>query len=277
MEVRYTYNPDYYKKMSSEELRQNFLVDTIFKPGELSLIYTDVDRSIIGSAVPTDNSLDLKGSKKETASVFFLERREAGIINIGSKGSVIVDGFEYILENKDCLYIGKGAKEIKFNSSDSQNPARFYISSYPAHKEYPTKLVKYVDAVKQSLGSVENCNKRVINKYILPGNVESCQLVMGLTELETGSVWNTFPPHTHQRRTEIYLYFDMKDESMVFHFMGEENATRHIIVRNYQAVISPSFSIHSGVGSASYSFIWGMGGENQVFDDMDSLNLKNIR
>jgi 4-deoxy-L-threo-5-hexosulose-uronate ketol-isomerase len=277
VEVRYTYNPDYYKKMSSEELRQNFLVDTIFKPGELSLIYTDVDRSIIGSAVPTDNSLDLKGSKKETASVFFLERREAGIINIGSKGSVIVDGFEYILENKDCLYIGKGAKEIKFNSSDSQNPARFYISSYPAHKEYPTKLVKYVDAVKQSLGSVENCNKRVINKYILPGNVESCQLVMGLTELETGSVWNTFPPHTHQRRTEIYLYFDMKDESMVFHFMGEENATRHIIVRNYQAVISPSFSIHSGVGSASYSFIWGMGGENQVFDDMDSLNLKNIR
>ncbi len=263
--------------MNSEELRENFLIDNLFKSGELTLIYTDVDRSIVGSAVPFNNELALTGSKKETASEFFLERREAGIINIGAHGSVIIDGKEYILENKDCIYIGKGAKEIKFKSDNNSNPARFYIASYPAHKEYPIKLVKYKNAVKQSLGSIENCNKRVINKYILPGNVESCQLVMGLTEIETGSVWNTFPPHTHQRRTEIYLYFDMKEDAMVFHFMGKENETRHIILRNNQAVISPSFSIHSGVGSSNYSFIWGMGGENQVFDDMDSLNMQNIK
>jgi 4-deoxy-L-threo-5-hexosulose-uronate ketol-isomerase len=153
----------------------------------------------------------------------------------------------------------------------------FYIVSYPAHKEFPAKLIKYSDSEKQSLGSKENCNKRIINKYILPGKVDSCQLVMGLTEIESGSVWNTFPPHTHQRRTEIYLYFNIKNDSMVFHFMGEETDTRHIIVRNKQAVISPSFSIHSGVGTSNYSFIWGMGGENQVFDDMDSVNLKNIK
>jgi 4-deoxy-L-threo-5-hexosulose-uronate ketol-isomerase len=277
VEVRYTYNPDYYKSMNTEELRNNFLVDSLFKPGELNLIYTDVDRSIIGSAVPINKELSLTGSKKETASEYFAERREVGIINIGSKGSVNVDGILYILENKDCLYIGKGAREIKFYSKDPADPSFFYIASYPAHKEFPVKLVCYSDAEKQSLGSIKNCNKRVINKYILPGKVDSCQLVMGLTEIENGSVWNTFPPHTHQRRTEIYLYFDLKDDSMVFHFMGEENETRHIIVRDKQAVISPSFSIHSGVGTSNYSFIWGMGGENQVFDDMDSLNLENIK
>ena len=263
--------------MSSKELRNNFLVDSLFKPGELKLIYTDVDRSIIGSAVPLNSELSLTGSKKETASEYFAERREIGIINIGSNGSVKVDGILYHLDNKDCLYIGKGAKEIKLYSNDPVNPSMFYIVSYPAHKEFPVKLIKYSDAEKQSLGTAENCNKRVINKYILPGKVESCQLVMGLTEIEIGSVWNTFPPHTHQRRTEIYLYFNLKEESMVFHFMGEENETRHIIVRDKQAVISPSFSIHSGVGSTNYSFIWGMGGENQVFDDMDGLNLKNIK
>jgi 4-deoxy-L-threo-5-hexosulose-uronate ketol-isomerase len=277
VEVRYTYNPDYYKRLSSDELRNNFLVDSLFKLEELNLIYTDVDRSIIGSAVPGKIEISLKGSKKETASEYFAERRELGIINIGSKGSVKVDGISYVLENKDCLYIGKGAKEIKFYSKDPADPAFFYIASYPAHKEFPVKLVSYLEAEKQSLGSLEKCNRRVINKYILPGKVESCQLVMGLTEIENGNVWNTFPPHTHQRRTEIYLYFDLKDDSMVFHFMGEENETRHIIVRDKQAVISPSFSIHSGVGTSNYSFIWGMGGENQVFDDMDSLNLKNIK
>ena len=277
MEVRYTYNPDYYKSMNTEELRNNFLVDSLFKPGELNLIYTDVDRSIIGSAVPINKELSLTGSKKETASEYFAERREIGIINIGAKGSVNVDGILYILEHKDCLYIGKGAREIKFYSKDPSDPSFFYIASYPAHKEFPVKLVCYSDAEKQSLGSIKNCNKRVINKYILPGKVDSCQLVMGLTEIENGSVWNTFPPHTHQRRTEIYLYFDLKDNSMVFHFTGEENETRHIIVRDKQAVISPSFSIHSGVGTSNYSFIWGMGGENQVFDDMDSLNLENIK
>jgi 4-deoxy-L-threo-5-hexosulose-uronate ketol-isomerase len=277
LEIRYTYNPDYYKGMNSEELRNNFLVDSLFKSGELNLTYTDVDRSIIGSAVPLNNELSLVGSKKETASDYFAERREVGIINIGSSGSIIVDNNVYQLESKDCLYIGKGAKEIKFKSKDPASPSLFYIVSYPAHKEYPVKLIRYSDSEKQYLGSIENCNKRVINKYILPGKVESCQLVMGLTEIESGSVWNTFPPHTHQRRTEIYLYFNIKEDAMVFHFMGEVNETRHIIVRNKQAVISPSFSIHSGVGSSNYSFIWGMGGENQVFDDMDWLNLKNIK
>ena len=263
--------------MNSEELRNNFLVESLFKPGELILIYTDVDRSIIGSAVPLSKELSLVGSKKETASEYFAERREVGIINIGAKGSVNVDGVLYALENKDCLYIGKGAKEIKLFSNDPADPSLFYIVSYPAHKEYPIKLIRKSDAVKQVLGSIEQCNKRVINKYILPGKVESCQLVMGLTEIESGSVWNTFPPHTHQRRTEIYLYFNIKNDSLVFHFMGEEGDTRHIVVRDKQAVISPSFSIHSGVGTSNYSFIWGMGGENQVFDDMDNVNLKNIK
>ena len=277
MELRYTYNPDYYKRMSSDELRNNFLIDSLFKQGELYLVYTDADRSIIGSAVPLKEELSLIGSKKETASDYFADRREIGILNIGAKGSIKVDGNAFLMENKDCLYIGRGAKEIKFSSDNTADPSCFYIVSYPAHKQYPVKLIKYSDAVKQSLGSTKNCNKRVINKYILPGKVESCQLVMGLTEIENGSVWNTFPPHTHQRRTEIYLYFNLKDDSMVFHLMGEENETRHIVVRDKQAVISPGFSIHSGVGSSNYSFIWGMGGENQVFDDMDSLNLKNIK
>jgi 4-deoxy-L-threo-5-hexosulose-uronate ketol-isomerase len=263
--------------MDSDELRNNFLIDSLFRLGELNLIYTDVDRSIVGSAVPLKNGLSLTGSKKETASDYFADRREIGIVNIGKKGSVQVDGSSFPLENKDCLYIGKGAKEIKFHSDSSSDPSLFYIVSYPAHKQLPAKLIRYDEAEKQSLGSVENCNKRVINKYILPGKVESCQLVMGLTEIVKGSVWNTFPPHTHQRRTEIYLYFNLNDDSMVFHFMGEENETRHIVVRDKQAVISPSFSIHSGVGSSNYSFIWGMGGENQVFDDMDPINLKNIK
>jgi 4-deoxy-L-threo-5-hexosulose-uronate ketol-isomerase len=277
VELRYTYNPDFYKRMNSDELRNNFLIDSLFKPGELNLVYTDADRSIIGSAVPLAEELSLLGSKKETASDYFAQRREIGILNIGAKGSILVDGNLFPMENKDCLYIGRGAQEIKFKSDNVADPSNFYIVSYPAHKEYPVKLIKYSEAVKQFLGSTENCNKRVINKYILPGKVESCQLVMGLTEIENGSVWNTFPPHTHQRRTEIYLYFNLKDDSMVFHLMGEENETRHIVVRDKQAVISPAFSIHSGVGSSNYSFIWGMGGENQVFDDMDSLNLKNIK
>jgi 4-deoxy-L-threo-5-hexosulose-uronate ketol-isomerase len=277
VEVRYTYNPDYYKGMTSEELRNNFLVDSLFKPGELNLIYTDVDRSIIGSAVPLTKELSLEGSKNETASEYFAERREVGIINIGTKGSVNVDGVLYALENKDCLYIGKGAKEIKLLSTNPADPSLYYIVSYPAHKELPVKLIRKSDAIRQALGSIEHCNKRIINKYILPEKVESCQLVMGLTEIESGSVWNTFPPHTHQRRTEIYLYFNIKNDSLVFHFMGEEGDTRHIVVRDKQAVISPSFSIHSGVGTSNYSFIWGMGGENQVFDDMDNVNLKNIK
>jgi 4-deoxy-L-threo-5-hexosulose-uronate ketol-isomerase len=277
VEVRYTYSPDYYKRMNTEELRSNFLVDSLFKPGEMILIYTDVDRSIIGSAVPLKKELALTGSKKETASQYFAERREIGIINIGAKGSITVDGKKYLLDTKDCLYVGKGAKEIKFNSDDVAYPSQFYIVSYPAHQEFPAMLIKYDEAEKQQLGADENCNKRVINKYILPGKVQSCQLVMGLTEIASGSVWNTFPPHTHQRRTEIYLYFNLKVDSMVFHFMGQENETRHIVVRDKQAVISPSFSIHSGVGSSNYSFIWGMGGENQVFDDMDGLNLPKIK
>lgn len=277
MEVRYTYNPDYYKRMTSDELTNNFLINSMFKPGELNLTYTDVDRAIFGLAVPINIELSLKGSKKETASEYFAERREIGIINIGPRGSVKVDGNSFELENKDCLYIGRGVKDIQFYSDNNADPSIFYILSYPAHKDYPVKLIKYAEAERQSLGSAENCNKRIINKYILPGKVESCQLVMGLTEIESGSVWNTFPPHTHQRRTEIYFYFDLKNDALVFHLMGQENETRHIVVRDKQAVISPAFSIHSGVGSSNYSFIWGMGGENQAFDDMDLLNIKKIK
>lgn len=277
MEIRYTYNPDYYKGMNTEELRQNFLVDSLYKPGELNLLYTDVDRCIIGLAAPLGDELSLKGSKQETASEYFAERREVGIINIGSQGSLLVDGNSFELGNKDCLYIGRGTKEIKFRSINISDPSLFYIVSYPAHKAFPVKLIKYTEAERELLGSAENCNKRRINKYILPGKAESCQLVMGLTEIENGSVWNTFPPHTHQRRTEIYFYFDMKEDSMIFHLMGEGNETRHVVVRNKQAVISPAFSIHSGVGTSNYSFIWGMGGENQVFHDMDPVNIKSIK
>jgi len=277
MEIKYSVHPDAFKRFTTSELRNNCLIENLFQPNALILVYAELERAIVGSAVPTQKPLSLVGSKKELGSEFFLERRELGIINIGSLGSVIVDGTEYVLNKKDGLYIGKGVKEVLFKSELKNSPSQFYIVSYPAHKEYPSQLIKYDSVVKAHLGTVRDCNVRTINKYIHPDGVHSCQLVMGLTELEEGSIWNTMPCHTHQRRSEVYLYFNISDDSFVVHLMGAPDETRHIIMHDKQAVINPSWSIHSGAGMRNYSFIWAMGGENQIFDDMDWVDAKKLK
>ena len=277
MEVRFSPDPNGYKRMTSDELRKTFLIDNLFKPDSIELVYSDIDRSITGSAVPVSKDLILESSKKEMAADYFAERREIGIINIGDEGIITVDGTKYKMEKKDALYIGKGSKEILFSSNDSKKPAMFYISSYPAHTQYPTKHSKFIDAFPSKLGSVKDANKRTIYKYIHPEGIKSCQIVMGLTELESGSTWNTMPVHTHQRRSEVYMYFNLEKDSVVFHFLGEPGETRHIVIRNQQAVLSPSYSIHSGVGTQNYTFIWSMGGENQAFDDMDWVSMETLK
>ena len=264
-----------YQRMNTEEMRESYLLE-LFTPGELDFVYTDVDRAIVGSAVPMGKALELS-TAKELASDYFAERREIGVVNIGRPGSVTVDGKVYAMGNLDGLYIGRGSKTIAFNSDDAKNPARFYILSYPAHTAYPTTHIQLKDAVHTKLGSMEESNARTIHKYILPGKVQSCQLVMGVTQLETGSVWNTMSAHTHERRTEVYCYFDIAANDVVFHFMGMPDETRHIVIRDGQAVISPSWSIHAGCGTRKYSFIWGMGGENQAFDDMDGVAMDVIQ
>jgi 4-deoxy-L-threo-5-hexosulose-uronate ketol-isomerase len=276
MEVRYSPDPMTYRRMTTEELRSHFLIDSLFAPDTVSMVYSDVDRSITGSAVPAKGSLKLLATKKEMAADYFLERREIGIINIGSVGSVKADGKEFKMEHKDGLYIGKGTKEVEFYSAGSGDPARFYFVSFPAHSTFPTLHAKFDDAEKARLGAAQDANKRTINKYIHPNGIKSCQLVMGLTELEEGSVWNTMPVHTHQRRSEIYMYFNLKEDTVLFHILGEPTETKHLVVRNGQAVISPSWSIHSGVATRNYAFIWAMGGENQVFDDMDWVEMKTL-
>ena len=276
MEVRFTTDPQAMKRMNSEEIRKMFLVDRLFGAGTIQMVYSDVDRSIISSAVPTRKTLKLLSSKKEMAADYFAERRELGIINIGKEGFVKVDGKEYPMAHKDVLYVGRGTKSIEFGSKKSKDPAAFYFVSYPAHKDLPTVHASFADVEHSPLGNAKDANKRTINKYIHPNGIKSCQLVMGLTELEEGSVWNTMPVHTHQRRSEIYMYFNLSDESILFHLMGQPGETRHIVMRDRQAVISPSWSIHSGVATKNYSFIWAMGGENQAFDDMDWVGMNSI-
>lgn len=276
MEVRYTTDPQGYKRMTTDELRKMFLIDNLFKPGEITLVYTDTDRAIVGSAVPLDKALKLESSKKEMAADYFAERRELGIFNIGSDGIVKAGNEEFTLSKYDCLYIGKGTEFIEFSSIDTNNPAQFYIMSYPASTVFPTVLIKHSEVEPLKLGSSETLNKRRLYKYIYPDRLKSNQLVMGFTTLEEGSGWNTMPPHTHQRRTEIYMYFEIKPEALVFHFMGEPDETRHLIVRDRQVTISPSYSIHTGAGTNNYSFIWAMGGENQAFDDMDGIAISNL-
>jgi len=262
--------------MTTKELRETFLVKKLFQPGKLEMLYSDTERAVVAGVVPTKETLELKGGK-ELASDYFAQRREVGVINVGATGTIKVDDQAYTLEKLDCLYIGRGAKEIRFMSSNSKKPAEFYILSYPAHKEFPTKLIHKSEANRVELGSTEASNKRTIYQYIRPGVAESCQLVMGLTILALGCVWNTFPPHTHARRTEIYLYFDLAEDARVFHMMGSPSETRHLVMKNKEAVLSPSWSIHAGAGSSSYTFIWGMGGENQEFDDMDFIKVDDIR
>ncbi|MCR5324521.1 MAG: 5-dehydro-4-deoxy-D-glucuronate isomerase [Lachnospiraceae bacterium] len=287
MEIRTYSSPRDVKTYDTERLREEFLIDDLFKPDDIKLVYSYIDRIITGSAVPVNKELKLTAGD-ELRAEYFLERRELGVINIGGKGIICIDGKEYKLDYKDGMYIGKGAKDISFKSVDPTQPAKFYLNSTPAHMTYPTVLIKLngepedgvvivKDCNKVELGTLDESNHRTINKYILPGQVESCQLVMGMTKLEPGSVWNTMPCHTHDRRMEVYLYFDMGPDDLVFHYMGEPTQTRHIIMRNEQAVISPSWSIHSGSGTRAYTFIWGMAGENQAFDDMDGCAMKDLR
>ena len=270
MEFLYTADRVRYRRMTTSELREAYIVDGMFVPGQVTLCYTDVDRAIVGSAVPTTRELTLP-VHKELASDYFAQRREIGVINIGGAGNARVDGEDFPLSRMDSLYIGRGSKEIAFSSASEESPAQLYILSYPAHKSFPTKLVRQSDAKNTKMGSIEECNERVINQSIRPGIVDSCQLVMGFTQLAPGSVWNTMPPHTHRRRSEIYFYFGLEADSNVFHFMGEPNEIRTIVVQDKQAIVSPSWSVHSGVGNRAYTFIWGMGGENQEFDDMDDI------
>jgi 4-deoxy-L-threo-5-hexosulose-uronate ketol-isomerase len=276
MEIRYVADPARFQRMTTSEIRESFLVDNLFAPNEIYLLYCEVDRVIIGSAVPTTKALAM-ASSKELAADFFCQRRELGVLNVGAPGTVVVDGQELPMQNKDGLYIGKGSKEIAFSSKNPADPAAFYLVSFPAHADFPKKAARLADAEAVPLGSSETANKRTIYKYIHPRGIQSCQLVMGFTVLAPGSVWNTMPPHTHERRMEVYLYFDMAADARVFHLMGTRSETRHIVVANRQAVISPSWSIHSGVGTGAYTFCWGMGGENQTFEDMDGIEIGQIR
>jgi 4-deoxy-L-threo-5-hexosulose-uronate ketol-isomerase len=276
METRYTADAVRFRRMTTQEIRENFLVNDLFRPGELVTLYVDIDRAIVGSAVPTDGPLAL-ASSKELASEFFAKRREIGVINVGAAGTITVDGKNYPMANRDCLYIGRGSRSIQFASDKAADPARYYLLSYPASADYPTTHATFADATPVKLGAPATANVRTIYKYIYPAGIRSCQLVMGFTELSEGSVWNTMPAHSHERRSEIYCYFDLPETAAVIHLMGPADETRHVVVHNMQAVISPSWSIHSGVGTASYTFIWGMGGENQDFDDMEPIAVEKLK
>jgi 4-deoxy-L-threo-5-hexosulose-uronate ketol-isomerase len=276
MEVRYSPDPIRFERMTTEETRRHFLVESLFGADEIQMIYIDVDRVIAGSAVPVKKPLSLT-SAAELRADFFCQRRELGVLNIGGAGTVIVDGKRFTLLNRDAMYIGRGSKDITFESDDSGNPAMFYLVSYPAHASYPTTHVSKAQAAAVNLGSIPQANKRTIYKYIHPDGIKSCQLVMGFTEMAEGCVWNTMPPHTHERRMEVYMYFDFPDTARVFHLMGKPDQTRHVVVAPRQVVISPSWSIHSGVGTQTYAFCWAMGGENQTFDDMDGIAIADLK
>lgn len=276
MEVRCASNPKDVKHYTTERLREEFHISKLFTKDNIRMVYSHIDRIITAGLMPIYHELKLEGGK-ELASDYFLERREMGCINIGGKGIISVDGVDYEMNPRDGIYIGMGNKEIVFKCVDTANPPKFYVSSCPAHKTYPIVKIDITKAKKVPCGSVEDCNKRVINQYIHPEVMQSCQLAMGLTQLEPGSNWNTMPSHTHDRRMEVYLYLDMGENDAVFHMMGEPTETRHIIMHNEEAVISPSWSIHSGVGTKNYSFIWAMCGENQEFDDMDHIETRDLR
>jgi len=275
MELRVSADNIRYQRMTTAELRESYVVDNLFTADVVPLTYSDIDRGVIGSAVPVSKILELP-VHKELACEYFTERREVGVLNIGGTGSINVNGESYELAYEDSLYIGRGNEDITFTSIDSSNPARFYFVSYPAHTSYPTKLVTKSMANRIELGSLETANKRVIYQPICPGIVESCQLVMGFTSLETGSVWNTMPPHTHRRRSEYYMYYTLDENNRVFHMMGEPDNVRPLILSDGQVALSPSWSIHSGAGTSAYTFCWAMGGENQEFTDMDHLTMADL-
>lgn len=257
-------------------LRNSFLLENLFEKGRMTIFYADLDRAIVGSAVPISTELMLD-SAAEICSEFFCERRELGVLNIGAKGSVTVDGASYQLEKCDCLYVGRGSREISFTSADGADPAVFYLVSYPAHARHPTTKATSADANRVELGSKEECNERTILQYIHENGIKSCQLVMGYTEFKPGSIWNTMPPHTHLRRSEVYCYFDVPVGHAVLHMMGEPDETRPLWIHDKQVVLSPAWSIHCGVGTAAYRFCWAMGGENQAFADMDKIEIPDLR
>lgn len=274
-ETRYASSPQAVKKYDTQELRDEFLIPNLMEAGKIKLTYTHYDRYIAGGAVPkAELKLETIDPLK---SSYFLERREIGIINVGAKGSVSVDGEIYEMNHKDALYIGKGIKEVVFKSYDAQNPAKFYINSAPAHKTFPTKKVSLAEANKIELGSLETANHRTVSQMLIGGIVTTCQLQMGMTELKKGSVWNTMPAHVHDRRMEVYFYLDVPENQAVCHFMGQPQETRHIWMHNHQAVISPPWSIHSGSGTSNYTFIWGMAGENLDYNDMDVAKITDLK
>ena len=286
MEIRTAASPRDVKMYDTKRLREEFLIQDVFVPDEIKMVYSHIDRIITGSATPVEKELVLTAGE-ELRAEYFLQRREMGVINIGGDGVISVDGKKYEVAPRDGMYIGMGRRDITFASVDPEEPAKFYINSAPAHTAYPTVLIKregtpqedvviIKDSNKVELGTLEESNHRTICKYILPGQVESCQLEMGMTSLQPGSVWNTMPCHTHDRRMEVYLYFDLPQDAFVMHYMGEPQETRHLVVRNEEAVISPSWSIHAGSGSRNYTFIWGMVGENQDFDDMDHVKNQEL-
>ncbi|MGF6657026.1 4-deoxy-L-threo-5-hexosulose-uronate ketol-isomerase [Paraburkholderia youngii] len=278
MDVRQAINSEYAKTLDTTGLRREFLVEPVFERDALKLTYSHIDRIIVGGVLPVERAVEVPGSLGKAIGVnYLLERRELGAINIGGDGWVDVDGTRYPVRREEAIYIGKGAQAVAFGSADASQPAKFYLNCAPAHTSYPTRTISLEQASPETLGDPATSNRRTIYKFIVPEVLPTCQLSMGMTKLEPGSLWNTMPCHTHERRMEVYFYFNVADDAAVFHMMGEPHETRHIVVRNEQAVISPSWSIHSGVGTRAYTFIWGMVGENQVFGDMDHLAVRELR
>ena len=274
MDIRYSVHPRDFKRYTTQEMRDEFLIQDLYRPDQVTAVYSHVDRMVTLGCMPVNETVSIEKGIDVWATFgthFFLERRELGLFNIGGSGSVTVDGTVYPMDYKDCLYVTRGAKEVLFSSVDASAPAKFYMVSAPAHRSYETRLIKLADAAKRPLGAAETSNKRVINQFIHPDVLPTCQLSMGMTVLESGSVWNSMPPHTHERRMEIYMYFELPQDQVVFHMMGQPGETRHLVMKNEEAVISPSWSIHCGAGTSNYTFIWAMGGENQAFDDMDEI------
>ncbi|SET53107.1 5-dehydro-4-deoxy-D-glucuronate isomerase [Hymenobacter actinosclerus] len=276
MTQRYAIGPRETAALNTAELRENFLLENLFVAGAIELVYTHYDRMVVGGAVPAAGALELPCPDNLKAD-YFLERRELGILNIGAAGTVTVDGQTYELGNQDCLYVGRGSQKVTFASADADSPARFYLLSTPAHAAHPTTRLTQAEATPVTMGTAETANQRTIYKYIYNEGLASCQLVMGLTKLHPGSVWNTMPAHTHDRRMEAYLYFDLPAGQRVLHLMGQPQQTRHLWVSEGQAVLSPPWSVHAGCGTAGYTFIWGMGGENQEYTDMDAVAITDLR
>jgi len=275
MDIREASHPNEFKSYSTDRIRQEFLIQDMFVTGKIKLVYSFYDRMIAGGICP-DQALTLE-PHKDLGTDYFLERREMGVINVGSPGTVTTDGQEYVLNRTDGLYIGKGVKEVVFSNADNARPAHFYVLSAPAHKQYPTAKIEIGQTEKVELGVPEEANVRTLHKYIHPDGAHSCQLCMGMTKIAPHSVWNSMPCHTHGRRMEVYFYFDLPENTVMFHLMGKPDETRHIVIRNEEAVISPNWSIHAGAGTSNYTFIWGMIGENQIFSDMDAVDMRELK